>query len=63
MITWEKAEEIFDKIKGLAREEVIQTILELVNKEEGSSPHKHLDKDYFNHLARRVTLRLKPGVT
>ena len=31
MITWEKAEEIFNKIQGLAREKAITTILELVN--------------------------------
>ncbi|MBC8205407.1 MAG: IS66 family transposase zinc-finger binding domain-containing protein [FCB group bacterium] len=36
MITWEKAKEIFDKIQGLAREQAIQTILELVNKENGA---------------------------
>lgn len=31
MITWEKAEEIFNKIQGLTREQAIPTILELVN--------------------------------
>ena len=37
MITWEKAEEIFDKIQGLAREQAIPAILELVNGK-GSEP-------------------------
>ena len=37
MITWEKAEEIFDKIQGLAREQAIPVILDLVNGK-GSEP-------------------------
>ena len=37
MITWEKAEEIFDKIQGLAREQAIPIILDLVNGK-GSEP-------------------------
>lgn len=38
MITWEKAAEIFDKIRGLERDEAIKIILELANKDKGAEP-------------------------